>query len=124
MAQSAQPATDKEVAFNILFYTEDGCAVAHCLELDIVAAADTLETAKKDIIGLICAQIDYAFSQDNIANLYHPAPPDVWQRFFSCKTQQHERHEIRSMLESPQKRIIPTWLNANSCIDPQACHVQ
>jgi hypothetical protein len=119
----AQMATGKEIAFNILFYTEDGCIVAHCLELDIVAAADTLEDVKKDIIGLICAQIDYAFSHDNIANLYHPAPPDVWQRFFSCQTQQNERHEIRSMLESPLNRTLPTWLNANSCMDQQICHV-
>ena len=119
----AQKASDTELSFSILFYNEDGCAVAHCLELDIVAASDSLEEVKKDIIALICAQIDYAFSKDNIANLYHPAPPEVWQRFFSCQKQINERHEIRSMLESPQKRNLPAWLSANSCIDPQACYV-
>ena len=117
-------ASNKELAFSILFYHEDDCIVAHCLELDIVAAGDSLEEVKKDIIALICAQIDYAFSQDNVVNLYHPAPPDVWQRFFLCKTQLQERHEIHSMLESPQKRMLPTWLCANSCmVDQQASHV-
>ncbi|MEA3427794.1 MAG: hypothetical protein U9Q84_00955 [Thermodesulfobacteriota bacterium] len=120
----AYKALNKELAFSILFYREDNCVVAHCLELDIVAAGDSLKEVKKDIIALICAQIDYAFCHDNVENLYHPAPPDVWQHFFLCQTQEHERHQIHSMFNSPKKRIIPNWLSVNSCIvDQQACYV-
>jgi len=71
--------------FNILIKEDDGMFVAHCLELDIVATAESVEQAQKDIIALICAQVDYAFSNDNLENLYCPAPAEVWQEFWSAE---------------------------------------
>jgi hypothetical protein len=44
---------------------------------------ETLEQTQKDIVALICAQIDYAFSNDNLDNLYHPAPKQVWEAFYA-----------------------------------------
>ena len=74
----------KETFFttNILIKKEDGAFVAHCLELDIVAVGETLDQAKKDIVDLVAAQIDYAFANANMENLFYSAPPEVWGHFF------------------------------------------
>ena len=73
------------MTFNILFKEEDTC-IAHCLELDIVATSRTIECVEADIMSLITAQIEYAFENNNLENLYHPAPPEVWKEYFSCTT--------------------------------------
>jgi len=58
----------------IFFKKEDNMFIAHCLELDIVAVSETIEEAKKDIISLIEAQVEYAVSNENTDNLFHPYP--------------------------------------------------
>ena len=75
----------KSFIFNILIKKENELFIAHCLELDIVSAERSKEKAEKELVDLICAQLDYAFSNDNLENLYHPAPQKVWEEFFACK---------------------------------------
>ena len=70
------------MVFNILAKKEGESWIAHCLELDIVATAQSLETVKGEMKDLILAQVDYAFSNDNLENLYRPAPAEVWKAFF------------------------------------------
>lgn len=82
MAESIKT-SDLSFNTNVLIKKSDDMFVAHCLELDIVAVADTLDAVRKEIVSLICAQIDYAFSKDNIDNLFHPAPQEVWQEFWN-----------------------------------------
>jgi len=109
------------MTFNVLIKKEDDIYIAHCLELDIVATADTVNQAKKDIISLIIAQIDYAFSNDNLEHLFHPAPQEVWAEFFSGKEKAiRERHKIESSFE---KKIpsIPPWIITNTLQAP-VCH--
>ena len=72
------------MTFNILIREEEDACIAHCLELDIVATSSTLESVEIDIMSLITAQIEYAFENDNLDNLYHPAPPEVWEEYFNC----------------------------------------
>ncbi len=67
---------------NVLLKKEDDLFVAHCLEFDIVAVAETEEQAKKDLKDLVVAQIEYAFANDNLENLFHPAPKSVWEEYF------------------------------------------
>ncbi|MDY7037350.1 MAG: hypothetical protein SV375_14440 [Thermodesulfobacteriota bacterium] len=76
---------ERSMTFNILAKKENKIWIAHCLELDIVSTAKTLNILKKEIVDLIIAQIDYAFSKDNLDNLYHPAPTEVWRKFYACK---------------------------------------
>jgi predicted RNase H-like HicB family nuclease len=76
---------ENSMVFNILIRKEDKIFVAHCLELDIVAARDTLDEAEKEIFDLVSAQVGYAFRNNNLDNLYHPAPPEVWREFYACK---------------------------------------
>lgn len=108
---------------NILTKKEDGMFVAHCLELDIVAVADSLEAVQEEIVSLICAQLDYAFSNDNLDHLYHPAPPELWQEFYKCKEQVERRYEVISRFKKESiDRIVPPWLITNTCRSDNLCY--
>jgi hypothetical protein len=110
---------------NILIKKEDGIFVAHCLELDIVATGDTLIQAQKDIVALICAQIDYAFSNDNLENLYHPAPKEVWAEFYRCRENTQKRHIVDATFadKNDEKSFVPPWIIAKTCQAPDQCNV-
>lgn len=112
---------DQSITFNIFIKEEDDILVAHCLELDIVATADSVNQVKEDISSLIIAQIDYAFNNNNLEHLFHPAPQEVWSEFFSSKEKiTKERHKIESSFE---KKIpsIPPWIITNT-LQARLCH--
>ena len=108
-----------EISFtvNVLIKKEDSMFVAHCLELDIVAVHHTVEDVQEEIASLISAQIDYAFSNDNTDNLYHPAPIEIWHEFYTCKEQVERKYQIRSEYgkEPGKDKIIPPWLITKTC---------
>jgi len=56
--------------------------IAHCLELDIVTSAPTLDQVQKDIGDLILVQVSFAYENDNLDHLFKPAPKEVWEEFF------------------------------------------
>lgn len=102
--------------FNILTKREDNLWIAHCLELDIVASAKDLHQVMDDIHDLIKAQVDYAFSHNNLEHLYCPAPADVWKEFFACKFQVENRLPVQS--EFPDRdtsAFVPPWIIAKTC---------
>lgn len=101
------------MTFNILVKKEDKMWIAHCLELDIVTTSKTLPTLKKEIIDLIITQIDYAFSNDNLENLYHPAPPEVWAEFYTCKESIEKKIKMKSVFKD--NSFVPPWIIANTC---------
>jgi len=113
------------VTFSILIkQTQEYGFVAHCLELDLVATADTLEAVKADMFDIIVAQIYYAFANDNLEYLYHSAPPGVWQEFYECREQETERYQVPSS-EGDEKleRFVPPWIIANTCRSMGERHV-
>ena len=67
--------------------TEEYGYVAHCLELDLVATEDTHEAVEAGIFDVIVARVRYAFANDNLEYLYHPAPAEVWKEFYECRDQ-------------------------------------
>lgn len=103
--------------FNILAKREENYWVGHCLELDIVATADSLKNLSQDIVELIIAQVDYAFSNKNLENLYKPAPPEVWQEFFKCILKAEKRFKIKSEFQKDHatKTFVPPWIIAKTC---------
>lgn len=103
----------KSMTFNILAKKEEGIWVAHCLELDIVATAKTIATLKREIVDLIITQIDFAFNNDNLDNLYHPAPAEVWKEFYACKESVEKKIKMKS--EFKANSFIPPWIIANTC---------
>jgi hypothetical protein len=121
MEELIRQTSDLSFNTNILIKKEDGMFVAHCLELDLVAVADSRDQARRECVALICAQIEYAFAHNNLQNLYHPAPQDVWTEFFACKAQDELRYKLESRLEESDHpaAIMPPWLIAKTC---QTCH--
>jgi hypothetical protein len=113
------------MTFNILIREEDNLFVAHCLELDIVATAKTLDQVQKDIIDLIDTQVDYAFSNNNLENLFRSAPPEIWEIFFSCKEQIEKKHQVKSLFNKDESlvKFIPPWIITKTCLALQPCHV-
>ncbi len=104
---------EKSMTFNILAKKEDNIWVAHCLELDIVATAKTLKTLKKEITDLIITQIDYAFSNNNLNNLYRPASAEIWKEFYDCKKSVEKKIKMKSGFKN--NSFVPPWIIANTC---------
>jgi len=75
----ANPPKGSGMTFNVLVSKEERVYVAHCLELDIVTTGTRIKDVKKEMGELIIAQVDYAFSNDNLENLFRPAPANVWK---------------------------------------------
>ena len=98
------------ITVNILLKREEDTYVAHCLELDIMGTANTLEQVKRDMVDLISAQVDYAFANNNLDNLFRPAPPSVWREFYLARELDSMKHRIKSSFSSPDSDIPPPWI--------------
>ncbi|MQA30051.1 MAG: hypothetical protein GEU82_09465 [Luteitalea sp.] len=53
---------------------------AHCLPMDIVTEAGSVEQVMNDIVDLITAQYRYARDTNNLASAFVPAPAEAWQQ--------------------------------------------
>lgn len=117
--------SESAVTFSILIrQTKEYGFVAHCLELDLVSTADTLDAVKADILDVIIAQIQYAFANDNLEYLYHSAPPEVWREFYECREQETERYQVSSSVEGERmEKFVPPWIIANTCRSTGDRHV-
>jgi predicted RNase H-like HicB family nuclease len=76
------PETTKiRLDFNILVYREDNWWIAHCLEMDLPAEADTPQDAIKNLIGLIDVQIEAAMNEGDLQSIFSAAPPELWKAY-------------------------------------------
>jgi predicted RNase H-like HicB family nuclease len=118
----AKISNESAMRFNVLIKKVDGCYIAHCLELDIVATAKTKPQVCKDITDLVQAAVDYAFAHDNLDYLFRPAHPDVWKEFYECKDaiEKKSRIESRFKVENPNV-FIPPWLITRMCLSGGMC---
>ena len=98
---------------NILAKKEGDIWVGHCLELDIVATAESIDRLRRDMADLIIAQIDYAFRHNNLDHLFRPAPAEVWAEFYRCRRQEEERITVES--DSDAEAFVPPWIIAKTC---------
>jgi hypothetical protein len=106
----------KELRFNVLIKKEEELFIAHCLELDIVATALSAEEAGNDLCDLIKAQVAYAFSNDNLANLYHPAPRKVWEEFYACDKKSEEKALKIPLSSEKTSTFVPPEVIASTCL--------
>jgi len=74
-----------ELNLDVLLYREDGEWLAHCLQLDLVEAGPTPDEAEENLTGVIQHHIQWAIEDDDMEHLFHPAPADVWKRFFGAQ---------------------------------------
>ena len=107
--------TDTSMIFNVLVKKDVDLFIAHCLELDIVATAKDVDKATEEILGLIRAQVGYAFAHNNLAYLYRPAPPETWEEFYACKKQIEQKIEMKSSPSTAHRRFVPPWIIARTC---------
>lgn len=78
------PVGDRRQTLRAVLHQEGGEWIAHCVDLDIVATGPTTHEAARRLAEAVSAQLDYARDEDNYAYLFHPAPPDAWQRLASA----------------------------------------
>ena len=109
-----EPKNYISMIFNIFVKKEDDEFIAHCMELDIVATGAAYDATIKDIVELVAAQISYAFSNDNLLNLYHPAPREVWEEFYTCKPVGEIRIPVKGSFN--RAAFIPPWIIAKTCL--------
>ncbi len=112
------------MVFNCLLKKDGDIFIGHCLELDIVATGNSIEAVKKDLADLILAQVDYAFSNDNLENLYRPAPPEVWKEFYACRPQTEDTVPLKSNFSdaNSMETFVPPWIIAKTCL-AKSCRV-
>lgn len=68
------------IKLNVLVYKEEKEWIAHCLQMDLVAANDDRDTVQDDIIDLIKSHVIYALENDNIDHIFKPAPSEEWEK--------------------------------------------
>ena len=115
-------AREESFSFKVLIKKEPDAWVAHCLELNLVTVADTVEQAERDMIDIIIAHLRFALENNNLAHMLHPAPPEVWNDFFRCP----ERED--ASYQGPETKVDDSWsilpiIEANKCIYRESyCH--
>lgn len=68
----------KKFSLTKLLYKEDGEYIAHCPKFDIVGVSTlSFEEASAELNDLVKEYIRCAFENDDLGNLYRPAPVKV-----------------------------------------------
>jgi len=76
----------KKFVFNVFVEnTEDGAYIAHCLETGLVATSADINELPFKMAKMLYRQISFAIENNNEADIFHAAPPDVWKRFFEFR---------------------------------------
>ena len=71
--------TNPVIHLDVVCYKEDDLFVAHCLQLDLVTTATTVHQACIDLEGIIKAHLQYAIENENLDNIFKPAPQEIWR---------------------------------------------
>lgn len=86
------------LSFNVLVERqEDGSFLAHCAELDLVAEAGSKNEACAELLNVIDVQIRTCLENDNLENLYFPAPREVWQKLGRAQQRCEQQKSHRSI---------------------------
>ena len=75
----------KHFTFNVFIESVDGAYVAHCLEAGLVATSSDFNELPHRMTKMLVRQIEFAFRNNNPADIFRPAPNDIWERFFAAK---------------------------------------
>ena len=100
----------KKFDFTVFVEQVEGCNVAHCLEMGLVAThhdpAELLSVMSK----LIVRQLQFALENDNPADIYHSAPADVWARFRAHMDEHRETRPEESLSRTVNAKGWPPVL--------------
>ncbi len=84
-----------------------GRTVAHCLDLDIVTAADDLDEAEKRLDCLVTLQIEGALNTGNYAALSTVAPQKFFETFNACIRSGQVRTLKNASLKIRVPEVVP-----------------
>jgi len=104
-------------SLSYLFTDSQGATVAHCLELDLVAAGPDKEIAERRLNSLVRAQIKTVARRFNFADLNFSAPPEYWDRFYEgqeFKKAQLELEVPPIVVAVEQKVAVPVFMRARA----------
>jgi hypothetical protein len=93
---------DRTLVLHVLVTPTDDAFEAHCLEMDIVTESSTGNQAFEDCCDLIAAQYRCARDENNLENLFFPAPAEYWKRLGSAKL---ERVKTLDLDGGPNKSV-------------------
>ena len=99
--------------FSILLRKQEDLWIAHCLELDLVAAAPSMQDAETDLLSIIDEQVQYCVTNNNMENLFHDAPKEVWDEYRECKKKTRPR---RIEFAPAFKQASPISFVTNNCL--------
>lgn len=104
---------EKTLIFNVLLKEGGEGYLAHCLELDLVTTAPTVEQVREEMVDLIACLVDCALTDNDSEYLYDPAPPEIWAEFFKCR---EALEETKRPVVSTSGRVPPwTWISVKTC---------
>jgi hypothetical protein len=106
--------------FRILVKKVDDLWVAHCLELDLVAASPCEKDVQDDIIAVIMEQVRYCILNDNMDHLFRRAPKEIWDEYFSCEKPAGRLVNARLEEASPESPQLSFTANACTLSDCRA----
>jgi len=75
----------------------EGSYLAHCLELDLVAEGSSRSMACEELLDVIDVQIRTCLQNDNLENLFFPAPKEVWQKLGRARARCKEERLRRTI---------------------------
>ena len=107
--------------FRVVLRQEPDGWVAHCLELNLVTVAETLQEVESDIIDIIESHVRYALENDNLEYMYHPAFPNIWKDFFNCADRETNSYR-RDPIFKDESSLIPI-IETSKCFYRQSLHV-
>lgn len=85
IANNYMTATPREVILQVLVSKTSSGYEAHCLQMDIVTEAGSIEQAMNDICDLIRAQYRFGRDTKNLESVFVPAPAADWQKLAHAK---------------------------------------
>jgi hypothetical protein len=101
------------IKLNVLIYKEGNEWIAHCLQMDIVAAGLSKKAVEDDIIDLIKAQVLYAIEHSNMESIFKPAPSFVWDKIGLAK--KSDLKKIRLLIPEMKREFIPPIKEVEFC---------
>lgn len=109
----------KEMAFNFTVFVEkmEGCYIAHCLEMGLVAVHSDQDELFTIMKKLIVRQLVFALENDNPADIWHSAPSDVWSRFRVFMAQHPDRRSDQTLAQTVDIQGWPVPVLANQFSD-------
>jgi hypothetical protein len=81
----SHPEPEHDVILQVLVSKTERGYAAHCLQMDIVTEAGSVDEVMADICDLIRAQYRYGRDTNNLESVFVPAPAEEWQKLAHAK---------------------------------------